>query len=449
MLSIIIIEKLIFNCILRDNSLIYKIENNYFSTKIAQDFFNVLKELSEKKLELNNIHIIAYGNKVNLEINEDFLNKIKIDFDISKFEEYLYQLRCEYAKKNIQKILLTETLVEVSKKGVFDLEKINYLQNEIQKNLGLIYNTNLGIKSLDNLLTSFEKDIIQRTKKDNSYQTGDSYLDENFRIGFLPGEMTTIVSDSGIGKTTFKQNLILKRINKRLPTLDVNLELAETTYVQRFLCNRLDVNADFFYPDSSYTIDDYVFDKITREKEDLKISPYYRYIREDNLSIDRLKEIVRNYKKEMGYSYLLLCLDVTTRLEEFNNDKGNTASMYEIAVKKLAKLAYSENIHILNVVHANRDWENIKINKIEDIEKLIPKASSIKNSSAFEKDSRLILGLMRKKFYMEKYFPKCPELEITDDIMTVHFLKNNDGGLPVLKYLFEGEKYKILKYVED
>jgi len=447
MISIVTNEKLIFNCLFKDPNLILKIEKNWFITKTGKDLFEVLNQLYSNNVNFSVEHIITLGNKLNSEIKPETINGLTTDFKIDCFDFYLTELKKEFSKKNIQKIIMDDLIKETSLKNSFDVDKVEKMVGEVYESITSIKNKKTSIYTTDTLIESFQNTILDRIEHGNRYETGCSYLDKYFDLGFLPEEMTTIFSDSGIGKTTFKMMLILKRIFKKLPTLDVNLELEKSTYVQRFASSIFMKNKKYFYPDEDGNIDDEMLNKLDDIKNSVFNSPYYRYIREDVLDIEGLRTHARQMKLELGLDSLVVFLDVTTRLKEFN-EGNNFAVAYEKAVKKLSGLAKSENVHIVNIVHTNREFEP-KLAKIEDIDKMKPALRHIKNSSAFEKDSRLVLGLMRKKFYMEKYFQDEPELEITEDIMEVTALKYNEGSLFKLNYLFDGEYSKVTKHTEN
>jgi hypothetical protein len=111
---------------------------------------------------------------------------------------------------------------------------------------------------------------------------------------------------------------------------------------------------------------------------------------------------------------------------------------------RVHEMARRLGVHIVAVVQANRF--GFKPKDIEDILRLKPTTESIKNAAAYGERSRVILGLFRKKYYAEKYFPEDSETKVMDDILEVQMLKQNQGKLSTLKYLYVGERFSFFKY---
>ena len=137
-------------------------------------------------------------------------------------------------------------------------------------------------------------------------------------------------------------------------------------------------------------------------------------------------------KKMLKTDYLVVTIDLVGMLSDF----GTEAFQIEKSMNRLHEIARRQNIHFILITQANREMHKSKIKTLDDLDLLKPNLKLIKNSGAFAERSRAILGLFRRKHYMQQYFPEDPRLELEEDIVEVMLLKQNAGPISLLKYLF-------------
>ena len=113
-------------------------------------------------------------------------------------------------------------------------------------------------------------------------------------------------------------------------------------------------------------------------------------------------------------------------------------------MNSLNELAKSENVHILGVVQLNRDADDRRILTEEDADSIQPTLADIKNSAAIAERCRVVLSLVRPKYYTDKYLNENGEYDDKEDILKLAILKNSSGYTGrVLKYLYDGEHFNI------
>ena len=109
-----------------------------------------------------------------------------------------------------------------------------------------------------------------------------------------------------------------------------------------------------------------------------------------------------------------------------------------------------KGVHILGVVQLNRESDNIKISHVEEIPKLRPTMSGIKNSSAFVEKATTTLACFRPKYYADRYCKSDPASETLEDIMEVQILKDRNAPAGrILKYVFDGKHFRLCPLVEE
>jgi replicative DNA helicase len=221
--------------------------------------------------------------------------------------------------------------------------------------------------------------------------------------------------------------------------------------VNKLLSQRLSIPFDYFYKkdksDEDYS--EYVASEIKIEEQNIKESPYFRYIDKQSLSLHDIDSLIKQAMESMKQKYAVVTIDLLTMIKDFSGE--NKASKYEDAMNKLHEIAKKNNVAILGVVQTKRLSDKTVVKGIDDLEKFRPSIEEIKNAGAIEERSRIVLSLFRKKHEANKHFEKDdPILEIIEDIAEIEVLKQNLGEVGNrVKYLYEGEYSKFTPYIEE
>lgn len=449
MTSIVTNEQQVLKSVLEFPDRIYDLDRNEFVSPVGRDLYEVLYQLKDEEVQFTDTNIVNRGNSRNQQIDHPLLVEIReteINLDTKSWDFYRRRLREDFAKAQIEGVLLQDLAVTSTRKGDLDAAKIRLGMNQIESFLDEVEGKSAKLKSGAELFETYREYLEKVDRGEAFYSTGDVYLDSHLTYGFSPGDMTAIFSVPGIGKTQTKLMLINKRINLRLPTLSVELEMGEVPIAERLLCNRNKISRENFHPSPSEGVNPQLYKIVEEEIRRLENIKTFRSVNKDELSINELENVIVKTKRQMRKNYMVVFIDLATMLTDFNQGAGNTAERYEKAMNKLHSLARRQNVHFVLIVQANREFEKVKMKEPKDVYKIKPNPNTVKNSAAFRERCRALIGLNRPKYFMEMYFAESPENAITENILELHILKQNGGPLGTLHYLFVPEYYELTKY---
>lgn len=443
-LSIVLNEKILLKLLKENPDFLLKIDGNYFLSSIGQAFYRTYKELYfNKKIDINDQSIILYGNKISNDINDSSLLKInETNYDIIQFDNYLAELKKEYGKENVNRIILNNLQSQTTTKKSFDVDAVIEIRDEINKQLDIINHKDTTFLSYHQMIEKYEESLTDIIKG-RTYSTGCSYLDNKLVLKARPGYITSIFAATGLAKSTFALYLVSKQINKNISSALFSLENDNFLAAEKLLSNKTETpfskmiyNQDFLENISAIIKD---------EKERSKKYKNFYFCDQASLSKFDLENNIIKIKNLLKTDYLLVTVDLASMLTDF----GTTPNDIEMSMNDLHYMARRLNVHFILIFQANRETDSSKVSKIEELDKLRPMLGNIKNSNAIAERSRATIGLFRKKFYAEKYFIDNPLVECMDDILEAIVLKQNSGTLGVLKYLYNPELSDFTPYIEN
>ena len=450
MFSIVNIEKQNLNCLWDKPELIYKFDRPYFVSEVGRDIFFTIKELFEADIKITSDEIAIYGNSRNPTITKENLLALRESaYSVDNFEFYFTSLKKKYAQHEIEEKILKDTLVQASSKGELNLEKLEELSYALQENIDIIRGKESVLQSIQQIGGRYRQTLKDRIAGKYKFSTGDSVLDNYVVKGFAPGQITTLYGATSVGKSVFALNLFNKQINKKIPSLYVNLEMDETSTMDRLIALRRRIpsrSLEFKDPETDEA--ELVFKLLDEEIQLLMKNNNRFFIVDDpSLSISDLELLIKESKKRFRSDYLVCTIDLLTML----SDIGSTPQDLEASMNRLHELAKRQHVHLMGVVQANRSADSATVASIDQLDRLRPRSlHSIKNSASFAERSRLVLSVFREKHYASELFPDDPGLEFMDDIMKITILKQSAGQVgQIVKYLYEPEFFRLFPYIEN
>lgn len=448
--NIVLTEQNLLAFAIYQKEYLYKIDSKYFISDIAKKLFKIIKEFDFNNTKISTRNLVIALSKEGIDVEEDRIDPL-LNIDISEsisFDELYKSLKESYIKEKLENDCLNDLMNNVSSKE-FDIEKYYELKDAIEELTNELTEDSSVILDGKKLIERYE--ALKKIVNNSFYSTGDSKLDKILTTGFEPGYVNVLFARSGVGKTSFALSLINKQINKEIPSIYFSLEMNLVSIVNKLLSQRLSIPFDYFYKkdksDEEYS--EYVADEIKLEEQNIKESPYFRYIDKQSLSLHDIDNLIKQAMESMKQKYAIVTIDLLTMVKDFNGD--NKASKYEDAMNKLHEIAKKNNVAILGVVQTKRLSDKTVVKGIDDLEKFRPSIEEIKNAGAIEERSRIVLSLFRKKHEANKHFEKDdPILEIIEDIAEVEVLKQNLGEVGNrVKYLYEGEYSRFTPYIEE
>jgi replicative DNA helicase len=347
-------------------------------------------------------------------------------------------------------------LIESSKKDLLSIEQLIDFRNTLDNSINEITSKNKITYTIHEMFDIYIKELHEREKGLNFYDSGCNYLNDLLQDGFAPQKITIMFGQSGIGKSSYALYMVNKQINKMIPNIYISPEMPLISTMDRLIAQRCDVNISSLYLaknsqefNDTQSLDDSIIDMVIAEKEKLSKCNHFRFVEEPSLYWNRIESIIKETKKEMKVDYLIVTIDLLTMIKDFNIGNKSKADKYEDAMNYGHEIVKRNNVHLVGVVQSRRPPEKVKIANINDIEKLRPGIEELKNSGALEERARIVISNFRKKIYAERYLPDDPETLIMDDIMEVAILKQNMGKLGMIKYLFVPESCSFYKYEEE
>lgn len=436
-------EKHVFECIVKNPSLIHEINVDWLSVK-GQEIYNAIEKLLDDKKNINSDTLFVQTNDD--ELKEFISNIFNADINLDDFSVYKERLKRDFIKEDISVRLSDDLKILVNKRGDLDIEKLTKLSNVLEKNLDILANDRSIIKSICKVTENYKKELIERSQG-KFFSYGDSTID-SLTDGANPGEMTCLFGPTSMGKSAFALNLFNKQVNKRIPTAYFSLEMSEISTMDRLISLRTGVpvsklklrDADEFEKSYVLEVTNVELNKINKFEDKMYL------IDSPGLTLSEFENTIIKLKKRMGVDYMIACIDLWTMLA----DVGIDASDIEKAINKTQDIIKRQNIHLIAVVQANREADKKGPPSIELIPSLkIRNLNNIKNSAAIGERCRTVLSVFRSKKIAEQYFPDNPLTEAMDDVFEATVLKCSNGKIgSTAKYIYQPDCFRITPFIE-
>jgi hypothetical protein len=177
-ISIAINEKQCLHYLLDHPEGITDLFRNFFITNEGSDLFDTLLTLYRNNIDFTTEHVLVEGNRRNSAITEELLVDIRdVALDPQQWKHYTSILKEDYAKNQIENVLLRDALTIVSARGRLDARRLQDIVREMQYSLSLASGGDSLIRGLPDMFTSYERTISRRIDGKDFYTTGCSSLD--------------------------------------------------------------------------------------------------------------------------------------------------------------------------------------------------------------------------------------------------------------------------------
>lgn len=275
------------------------------------------------------------------------------------------------------------------------------------------------------------------------YKSGFKYLDERLG-GFKKGNYITVVSGSGVGKTTFSLNMALKMAKNGYKTVYYTVEMTESEMIDKITASELEI--DFKKISNAVLGDDEMkkLEACTNNLLKLPLDIVEDVISTEDLLSDIMYRVLKNNVEVVFVDYLQLFCE---------SSKGNTLSekLGDLTIS-LKKLAQRNKIVIFALAQTNRA-ANLKMRE-DDPQSFLLSEQDIQDSSRIFQNSNIVLGIVRNTFLDDEDKRKVladnnllnyNTIDITEnpELMIVQCMKNRSGSIGKVGLRYIGNFSKV------
>ena len=447
----VIAEYRLLNALVKNNSYIDdpEVSEDLFISETAKSVYEAITSLHEEGIEITPASLYQKGYSIDYTVDDAVVEKVfNIDSEgASSLKDILDSLSNARTKGTlVRKLEYLKSKLE--QPGTLDVDYTLGKLYEIDEVVTKAGKSNSKLLNFSDWSDRYIEDLEQR-KLGRKYSFGDPLLDEAIFKGASPGNITILTAATNSGKSTYVLNLIDSLLENNTPCMYISLEMGTIDTMDRLLAKRLGIeNSELYKPEN---MDDLI-EQVKEEKDNLSNRKNFFFCEATGVDMKKLRQLIREFKQKTKKDYCFIAIDLLSGMKDFMtaNNGASTASVIEVNMNRLEELAKEENVHILGVVQLNRESDNIKISHVEEIPKLRPTMSGIKNSSAFVEKATTTLACFRPKYYADRYCKSDPASDTLEDIMEVQILKDRNAPAGrILKYVFDGKHFTLCPLLEE
>lgn len=343
-------------------------------------------------------------------------------FAVDNFEGHLAILVDNYERRQL---LITMKQVE---DGLVNKKDLSGLKSQLSKNLHTSGKSSNSV--IKGEFTEFQKKTIKEKLTRTTIGTGYTSLDETLTKGFAPADLSLITARPSMGKSAFKENVILNQIMRGAKVLNINLEHTAEDELDRLVAMESGIPLyDIINIKDWVSLEDGKFKTEMPRKLSLikkttqKMDTFGLYIEDGMLSLPEIRSLIVNYREV--YDVDIVFIDLLDRVEEVWMSTRNKPAKITQVVGSLASLASDYNIHICGLVQQKRRKKK----------KEKPSISQLKGSGSFEEYADLIFGIYRE-------FVDDEEM-LEDNSIDIYIKKQRQGSLGKFELNWDSETLRI------
>lgn len=248
--------------------------------------------------------------------------------------------------------------------------------------------------------------------------------------GIEPNAIYTFSGISGSGKSslvnTLETDLIDLNPNRELVVLSFNFEMLASRQVGRKLSYKLKETTSTLYS-AVTSIDDNAFEKVKNEAENIKKYPIY-YV-DTPSTVEHIAETIDYFYDVIAKGkWLIIILDHTLLVTSNGRDERTTI----IDLQKLfMQIKKKPNISIIQISQMNRNIEQPE--RIINPTSHYPMRSDLSTSDFIFQSSDYVIVLHRPELLGITAYG--PQRQLVADMVYLHFLKNREGDLKILRFI--------------
>lgn len=414
--------------------------------KVIFDAIEIKNSSQNKKVTRGEINDFISSNGCT--IPDSFLDEVFLQKDVE------VEKSVEVLKRHSRHQKISTRLNDLADK----FQSLNPSDDEYKKILNklsdieadLSYENKSGSMTMSEWIDLYSKDFDER-KNGKRFRFNEEILDHFVRTGPVPGEGGLICAATGMGKSAYCLYLLHRFILAKIPAAYFTLEMGAISTMDRLLSSITQIPFKEIVDIKDYESWESIKSAFDKEAEKLKqIENRFLISESPSISLLDLKQEIKKFQIRCGQEYCIVIVDLLTMVEEFSslNNGVGLAQSIELAINKLNAMSKELGFHYIGVVQLNRTVESDKVHDLDDINKLKPTRSSIKNSGALLERARWCVSLFRPKYYADTYLEE-EDANCLDDIIEIGLLKANNSKTGKKHMFFDGQTFTLTLIEND
>lgn len=397
-------EKVILSTLIKDpdsrvkaQALISKPEEVFYTLEGIQ-LYNSILECINKRIPFNEEYLISRYS-----LSRETVIGIVKEYDavpLETFENTIHNSREVLLQKEVIDTISTEVKNVLENHNASISEKLSFLKEKYDFISKRMSKFGTGIKYRESLVADQQLEFKKREEGRGFYPTGDIRLDSNLTYGWAPGEITCIAGRPSNGKSLYGLHCAKLLSNRGGNALIFNLEMRNVSALDRLIS--MVGNFDYtrlvkYYKDFGSNEKEHLEKVMDEFSNNLNIAMYD----EESISLEEMRQKICYHMDYLKTDYLVVFIDLMTKLSDFYS--ATSALDIEKICNKFQRMVKDLGIHAIPILQINRDSDRVRLESIEDIPKIYPNFSQIKNSGAFEEVSDTILLISKPSMYANRY----------------------------------------------
>jgi len=418
-----------------------------FIHDVPKSIFRSIKDLNEMKVPITENSLFQKAASIDVNITLPVIQQV---FSIDEKPLETVVDITTLLRRSVRRLKamskLTEARQILSDAHEEDFDRIMDIIRESQQIID-------DIDENDNEMLTFKEwfdeyiEDFDRRREGKAHPFIDPILDAAVPRGMHEGDICSIASSSGQGKSSHCLNLINNFINAQTPTMYFSPEMGSIDTMDRLIAIRRNIPFAEIVSPTTETFSS-LRSVIEKERVELTQNIFFRFSEKPSISLDTIRTEIIRFQQECGHKFIVVFIDLLTMVKEFTEATHglNLPQSIEVAMNKLSAIAKELGIFIFGVVQIGRKADSTKVTCVEDIELLRPSRNDIKNANAILERSRIVYSLFRKAFYAEMYLDKKDEQVkelIENDVVEINFLKLSNSKVGRRFALFVPETFTM------
>ena len=370
----------------------------------SANILNAIKKLKITNFEDANILIISVKDR---NITEDSVN----------YKDYVTVLNDLYQRRT-----LLAKMDKVDRK-IKDpsIELINILTD--LRELSLLNIKENFIISPGQIKDLRLKGMHERAQINKYYFTGFDNLDNELSMGFAPGTLSVIAARPTVGKTLFKDNIIINLCQNETGVVNFCLEQDFQAEMDRFTSIMAEIPVTELIQVWKWEEDDQRIQDVVKVAETIDTQWNMHFINKRTMTMMEAINITAFLKHT--YDIKVVFFDLFDRFSDISHPT-NKAELIGEKLPILLEFARILDVHFSLVVQISRTVDYRKDKR--------PRLSDLRSSGAFENVPDLVLLLYRDSYYEEA---------IIDDKFEVKIAKQKQGPTGTAYFNWEEKTMKL------